>query len=847
MKKLISLLLVLVIFASVSFAKEKTFTKEATEVVPASQSQDQVIAYLTQKLTREATEEAGTFITSELNIKNYAITKDEFSSFAGSISKVKVEKKESFMKDKQQYVKVKLKITVDTDNIKTYLDKIAQDKEYEKEAEKLRKEKLELEEKLKTATKKQYEQELSVQVQKQMELQKQRELELDKMSLQAQEEIAKAKEEQIKKAQEREQEVLKLKEQIAKEKDNIKKAELENLTKIKELENKANEKSKVLDMNFNYISISQAVKQANQLRKEEIEILKNFESLIKENRENLIKSYDEQIKISIDSSPKGQWEPEYKYKQRLEENEKIKERINTEKANSLFEYNKKIMETMNKTLESFPDKEQEILGKYYYDESGEKATLESMGEVDVDNFYFAINIKYKEKSYTLNYQFLGAGSDIDGIETLTLEQAKLMYETPQLFVIEPLYKIDSTKIAPALACFNVKHLGTGTETKFNIRNENAEFFDFFTDPESESVGIPYAVYLNLLLIDKLSKLPMIEPQTIKELKMIDILLKSDYYKQFNNVLGANNVITHIAVSNYHTVGLKANGTAVACGSNQSKQCNTSPIHFYVCDIAANGFNTVGLNVEGSISYCGWNGIQSIINPNIWTGIKSFKLGYAHAVGLKEDGTVLACGDNSKGQCNVKEWKNIIAIAVGENHTIGLKKDGTVVACGDNSKGQCNVKLWKDIKFITAKVNNTAAIKKDGTVVACGDNSNGQCNTSNWQNIADVAIGYVNIAGIKKDGTVVVCGDNSQGQYNTKNWKDVIKIDSGNYNIVGLKKDGTVVATGWNGLGQCDVKGWKDIVEIAVAHSHTVGLDKHGKVFATGWNEYGQCNVEKLNK
>ena len=396
MKKLISLLLVLFVFVSVSFAKEKTFTKEATEIVPPSQSQDQVIAYLTQKLTREATEEAGTFITSELNIKNYEITKDEFTSFAGSISKVKVEKKESFMKDKQQHVKVKLKITVDTDNIKTYLDKIVEDKQYKQKAEELMKEKLELEEKLKTATKNQYEQELSAQVQQQMELQKQREIELDKISLQAKEEIAKAKEEQNKKVQEREQEILKLKEQIAQEKDKIKKAELENLTKIKELENKAKEKSKVLDMNFNYIPITQAVKQAKQLRKEEIEILNNFENLIKTNRENLIKSYDEQIKVSIDSSPKGQWEPEYQYRQRLEKNKQIKEKIEQEEADSLFEYNKKIMEVMSETMSPFPGKEEEILGKYYYDESGEKAVLESMGEVDVDNFYFAINIKYKE-------------------------------------------------------------------------------------------------------------------------------------------------------------------------------------------------------------------------------------------------------------------------------------------------------------------------------------------------------------------------------------------------------------------------------------------------------------------
>lgn len=77
LKKFFCLIISILFFNVVCFAKMQSFVKEATEIVPPNQSQDQVINYLTQKLTREATEEAGTFITSNLQIDSYEITKDK--------------------------------------------------------------------------------------------------------------------------------------------------------------------------------------------------------------------------------------------------------------------------------------------------------------------------------------------------------------------------------------------------------------------------------------------------------------------------------------------------------------------------------------------------------------------------------------------------------------------------------------------------------------------------------------------------------------------------------------------------------------------------------------------------
>ena len=206
LKKIICFIITILFFNVICFAKMQSFTKETTEIVPPNQSQDQVIDYLTQKLTREATEEAGTFITSNLQIDNYKITKDEFTSFAGSISKVKVEEKETFTKDNHQYVKVKVNIKVDTDNVKAYLEKIMKDNEYKKqaqkamkEAEQLRKKNLELEKKLKKASKQEYENKLALKAQQQIQEQKQQAAELNRVALQEKYESLKKENETLKK------------------------------------------------------------------------------------------------------------------------------------------------------------------------------------------------------------------------------------------------------------------------------------------------------------------------------------------------------------------------------------------------------------------------------------------------------------------------------------------------------------------------------------------------------------------------------------------------------------------------------------------------------------------------
>ena len=281
----------------------------------------------------------------------------------------------------------------------------------------------------------------------------------------------------------------------------------------------------------------------------------------------------------------------------------------------------------------------------------------------------------------------------------------------------------------------------------------------------------------------------------------------------------------IKAGNEYTVGLRADGTVIAVGNNDSGQCDVS---------------------------C-WKDIVAIsVSADVFD---------SHTLGLKADGTVVAVGSNDYGQCNVSGWRDVVAVSAGGAYTVGLKVDGTVVAVGSNDYGQCNVSGWTDIVAVSAGSIHTVGLKADGTVVAVGDNDDGECDVSGWRDIVAVSAGAGHTVGLKSDGTVVATqyiGDERYncGQCDVHGWTDIVAISAGHDHTIGLKADGTVVATGDSALfgrfsrfrkdyGQCYVSDWRGIVAISAGRSHSVGLKSDGTVVATKYirdHYMGQCDV-----
>ena len=258
-------------------------------------------------------------------------------------------------------------------------------------------------------------------------------------------------------------------------------------------------------------------------------------------------------------------------------------------------------------------------------------------------------------------------------------------------------------------------------------------------------------------------------------------------------------------------------------------------------IVAGADHTVGLKSDGTVVACGITA-DSRRDISGWTDIVEIADGGFHTVGLKSDGTVVACGITADSRCDISGWTDVVAVAAGIRITLGLKSDGTVLACGTNDDGQCDVSYWKDIVAVAAGYAHTVGLRSDGTVMTCGGNKFGQCNVSGWTDIVAVAAAGGHTVGLKSDGAVVACGDNLSGRCDVSEWKDIVAVAATDEHTVGLKSDGTVMTCGGNKYGQCNVSGWTAIVEIATCYSHTVGLKSDGTVVACGDNENGQCDV-----
>ena len=258
-------------------------------------------------------------------------------------------------------------------------------------------------------------------------------------------------------------------------------------------------------------------------------------------------------------------------------------------------------------------------------------------------------------------------------------------------------------------------------------------------------------------------------------------------------------------------------------------------------LAVGDYHTVGLRSDGTVVATGWNN-YSQCDVDSWSDMVAVDTGTYHTVGLRSDGTVVATGLNLGGLCNVNSWSDIVAVAAGNDHTVGLRSDGTVVATGWNDDGQCDVDSWTDIVAVAAGSLHTVGLRSDGTVVATGSNYYGQCDVDSWTDIVAVAPGIWHTVGLRNNGAVVAKGLNVHGQCSVVNWTDIAAVAVGHLHTVGLRSDGTVLAAGLNDDGQCDVNSWTNIVAVAAGYYQTAGLRSDGTVVATGDNEYGQCNV-----
>ena len=530
--------------------------------------------------------------------------------------------------------------------------------------------------------------------------------------------------------------------QLEKEKDNLQKIKFDQRAKLYNIEEETKNYIRKWNTDEEDISIEQAKQESIEIKQKVIELVDKVENLLIKNQSKIKENYNRQLKTVCDCVKKTQNETTDEYNERLGD---IKRDLQDKREETLFEDENETLQLMIKTTDPLIERLKYFQTELFYDEKDLKAELISVSELNINDF--VLNVRYDKKDYLLEYDFSSIGKG----------KAELMQQTHYQFVIEPLFSINNN-LEQELTAFNVKHLGMKIEQIISLPND-------------------------------------IEFKAIPKLRKYKCIYKIN-----------NTNYKSISAGGYHTVGLKSNGTVIACGNNDNGQCNVSK----------------------------------------WKDIISISAGNCHTVGLKKDGTVVACGNNYYGQCNVSKWENIVAISAGKEHTVGLQEDGTVIAIGNNVFGQCDVKKWKNITAISAGGNHTVGLKEDDTVVAVGYNKNRQCNVQDWRGIIEISAGEYHTLGLMKNKTVIAIGSNDNWQCNIAKREHIISISAAEDHSVGLKENGDVVATGINNYGQCNVDPWGNIIEVSAGLNFTIGLRKNGTLIAVGNKYYDQCDIEDWN-
>ena len=261
----------------------------------------------------------------------------------------------------------------------------------------------------------------------------------------------------------------------------------------------------------------------------------------------------------------------------------------------------------------------------------------------------------------------------------------------------------------------------------------------------------------------------------------------------------------------HTVLLRSDGTAVACGSNDLAQCNIPALEpgvFYI-QTSAGGAHTGLLRSDGTAVACGSNYAGQCNIPALEPGVFYTQLsaGEAHTVLLRSDGTAVACGSNYVGQCNIPALEPGLfytQLSAGNGHTVLLRSDGTAVACGGNSGGQCSIPpLDVELSYrqVSAAGSFTVLLRSDGKAVACGINEFGRCNIPPLEaelSYTQVSAGFLHTVLLRSDGKVVACGSNLAGQCNIPA-KDAghsyTHVSAGFKHSAFLRSDGTAAICG----------------------------------------------------
>lgn len=551
----------LLILPICSYAETKTITKTAKVVVPENQSVEQVKQYTSERLFREAAEEAGVAVSSSTVLVDGKVSKDEIKMQTSAIAQKDVKILKQEIEKGQTYITVQVKATVDSGELDAFLRQLMQNEALKQELEQERKEKLALEKKLKSASKEEYDKTLSAQAaniaKAQAARQKQLEKEISNAKQQLMEAQRRQQQEELKAAKELEQiqkeymaQDAALQARIAAEKDAQAKAEMEHQALLAELAKNALINDKTMDIAAND-TVEIIAMDAAQVRTNFSSLVNEYKVAMNANSKQLEMYHKSQLailekqKFTEEMPKKGEWDNTATYNEKKNAYDKRKADFENKKKQDIAELKAEYAEkkaknekdtktSLLKALMPLYERLKKYNTGMYISSNTSKAVID-FGERDLDNMELPIIVKYKTKKYNFTYKFT------------SLQEFRAMYDTRASFKAVPLFGLEpngAKGAKPYLTGFRVVHLGNNKEQFFSV---NADYKIFPEILQYEQMG------------DELNPKPKIQEtdntQYIQETKDSADSYKSSYKYHTSDTV----TFTDSYKSTYYLYGFQAAG------------------------------------------------------------------------------------------------------------------------------------------------------------------------------------------------------------------------------------------------------------------------------------------------
>ena len=178
-------------------------------------------------------------------------------------------------------------------------------------------------------------------------------------------------------------------------------------------------------------------------------------------------------------------------------------------------------------------------------------------------------------------------------------------------------------------------------------------------------------------------------------------------------------LTQVAVGQYHTCGLQADGQAVCWGDDNVYALTNAPERERFRQITVGQSFACGLKVDGSL-YCWGENLHNKATPPAGQ-FTALAVGKQHGCALQVDGYARCWGWDRDGRATPPPKVAFTAIAAGGSHSCGLSGSGDLHCWGSNYYEQSSF-LKGPFQALALGAHNTCVLRQDGGVVCQGGKS-----------------------------------------------------------------------------------------------------------------------------